>query len=412
MKDDCYQLDPFIFMTATGKMAENGVRAEPSIGKLTPAEDLKLREAWTLLLHLCKSEAVAGKAIPPESARFLQHISHTEKDIIAFRQGLWRFVLGDHPDALVLRFLRARNWDVERAVEMLVSAVNWRREVEMDQGIIRDGENVFSLQTDEQQQNPVTDLDREFIAQYRSGKSYARGTDRQGRLVYIGRVQLHNPHAQSAEAMERYILHSVESLKLVARAPQDQVCLVFDLTGFSLRNMDFHVVKFITEIFEARYPETLGVVLVHNAPFVFWGIWRVIKPWLDPIIASKVNFTNGKSGLGEYIADDTLQKDYGGTDPWQYKYIEPVTGENDRLNIDEKRFEVQAQRDDLISQFEQLTSKWAADSGQLGEQQRELVVQSLQSNYWQLDPYIRARTYYHRAGVIDSEGHRNLRAAP
>jgi hypothetical protein len=46
---------------------------------------------------------------------------------------------------------------------------------------------------------------------------------------------------------------------------------VFDLTGFGLGNMDFHVVKFIVQVFEARYPETLGAVLVHNAPFVFWG---------------------------------------------------------------------------------------------------------------------------------------------
>jgi hypothetical protein len=38
-----------------------------------------------------------------------------------------------------------------------------------------------------------------------------------------------------------------------------------------LRNVDLHVFKFLTTVFEARYPETLGVVLIHNAPFVFWG---------------------------------------------------------------------------------------------------------------------------------------------
>lgn len=43
------------------------------------------------------------------------------------------------------------------------------------------------------------------------------------------------------------------------------------MTGFVVKNMDHHVVTFLVSVFEARYPETLGVVLIHNAPWVFWG---------------------------------------------------------------------------------------------------------------------------------------------
>jgi CRAL/TRIO domain len=66
-----------------------------------------------------------------------------------------------------------------------------------------------------------------------------------------------------------------------------QQCIVFDMTGFSLANMvrffvalvtfaliplqDYSPVRFMIKCFEDNYPESLGVVLVHKAPWVFQG---------------------------------------------------------------------------------------------------------------------------------------------
>lgn len=238
-----------------------------TLGNLTPAEERKLRQAWSHLLRLCGTDTAADEHSSPAShtnGHTNGNSSPPKSDHAAFRNNLWRFILGDHPDALVLRFLRARKWDVQAAIDMLVSAAGWRDEIKIDETIIYNGEDVIL-------RPEPSIVDKEFITQWRSGKSYASGTDREGRQVYVVKVRLHNPSAQSAEAMERYILHSIESLRLIAKPPQDQACLVFDLTGFGLGNMDFHVVKFIVQVFEARYPETLGAILVHNAPFVFWG---------------------------------------------------------------------------------------------------------------------------------------------
>jgi len=38
----------------------------------------------------------------------------------------WRMVKADHPDSLFLRFLRARKWDVNKAIVMLVATMHWR----------------------------------------------------------------------------------------------------------------------------------------------------------------------------------------------------------------------------------------------------------------------------------------------
>jgi hypothetical protein len=236
--------------------------SEPgSLGNLTVEEERKLQEAWVHLLRLCGTRSISHGA-PDKSQEFLQNLDNKSPE--NFKQGLWDTILADHPDATVLRFLRARNWDVAEAVNMLASAINWRIGRRINTNLNREGESVGLKKT-------LTADEEAFIRQYRSGKSYVRGTDKDDRPVYIIKVRLHDPSKQSAAAMETYVLHNIEMLRVMSREPHDKVCLIFDLTGFGLRNMDFHVVKFLIQTLEARYPETLGILLVHNAPFVFWG---------------------------------------------------------------------------------------------------------------------------------------------
>lgn len=42
------------------------------------------------------------------------------------REAFWSMVKSDNPDALLLRFLRARKWDAEKALVMLVATMQWR----------------------------------------------------------------------------------------------------------------------------------------------------------------------------------------------------------------------------------------------------------------------------------------------
>ncbi|KAI1432483.1 CRAL/TRIO domain-containing protein [Xylaria sp. CBS 124048] len=368
-------------------------------GNLTADEEQKLRETWTHILRLggvgvggvdggISDAGTAGAGLTLSNLR--QQLSDPSPQ--RFRKGLWDAVQASDPDAVVLRFLRARKWDVARAAEMLVSAINWRLERDIAGSIIRSGEGV-ALQTE-----PMTDDDRALLAQYRSGKSFVHGVDHDGRLVYVVRVALHDPRAQSAAAMESYVLHNIESIRLLVRPPVDRCCILFDMAGFGMKNMDFNIARFLVSVFEARYPETLGVVLIHNAPFVFWGIWNAIKGWLDPVIAAKIHFTRQPADLLQFIPAENLQTCYGGTDPWEYAYIEPVAGENARLDEAEKRAEIEAKREELIREFELETTAWAAGKGDA--KKRADVAGRLGANYRRLDPYIRARTLYHRTGAV------------
>ena len=244
-------------------MSDKPATALPGhLGNLTVEEEGKLQEAWVHLLRLCGVEESVKLEGPNRTNEFREHLSDKSADI--FRYRLWTFILADHPDVLVLRFLRARKWDVEKAIIMLVSALNWRHERRLEDDIVHKGDSVGLAETQSADE-------KSFISQYQSGKAYVRGSDKEGRPVFIIKVRLHDPKLQSPESMETFVLHNIETIRTMIRHPNEKSCLLFDLTGFGLKNMDFHVVKFLVQVFEEKYPEYLGVVLVHNAPFVFWG---------------------------------------------------------------------------------------------------------------------------------------------
>jgi hypothetical protein len=134
------------------------------------------------------------------------------------------------------------------------------------------------------------------------------------------------------------------------------------------------------------------------------------------VIASKINFTRKTGDLLKFISSENLQARYGGKDTWEYRYIEPIPGENAKLDAAEKRAEIQKQREELIGDFERETAQWAslgADQPVANEKQleRSKIAGLLRATYWTLDPYIRATTYYHRAGVVDTDGRVDFKAA-
>ena len=89
----------------------------------------------------------------------------------------------------------------------------------------------------------------------------------------------------------------------------------FDLSGFSLSCMDYEIVRLLIDILQYNYPETMNSALIVNSPFLFHACWAVIRPWLDPITASKVVFINQKQ-LAEHVvlSIDAVEKEEGETE--------------------------------------------------------------------------------------------------
>ena len=177
--------------------------------------------------------------------------------------------------------------------------------------------------------------------------------------------------------------------------------------------MDYTPVKFLIKAFEAHYPESLGVCLVHKAPWIFQGmlpqlqasllgIWNIIKGWLDPVVASKIHFTRSVADLEKFIPKSRIVKELEGDEDFEYKYVEPVPGENDLMKDTATRDKIQEERNRMVERFEQLTKRWVTGNDVSAE--RDDVAKELNANYWKLDPYIRARTLYDRIGAIGERG--------
>jgi len=176
------------------------------------------------------------------------------------------------------------------------------------------------------------------------------------------------------------------------------------MTNFSMSNMDYAPVKFMIKVFEANYPESLGLVLVHRSPWLFQGIWSIIRGWLDPVVAGKVHFTKDAKELSEFINLGQIPKELGGDESWEYRYVEPVPGENDAMRDTAARQRVQGVRSGLVDEYERATTQWVREGGEGVNRKRLQLAEQMRENYWKLDPYVRAKTVYDRTGVIRPGG--------
>ena len=63
------------------------------------------------------------------------------------------------------------------------------------------------------------------------------------------------------------------------------------------------------------YPETMAKHFIINAPWIFTGVWAMIKPWLDPVTAGKIKVigSNYQDTLFEVVHPNQIPKEFGGT---------------------------------------------------------------------------------------------------
>ncbi|CCG83435.1 Predicted protein [Taphrina deformans PYCC 5710] len=316
------------------------------------------------------------------------------------RDQFWSMVKADHPDGLLLRFLRARKWDVQKALIMMISTMHWRGKEMNVEKIMRGGEL-----------GAIQDGDDQFILQIRKGKSIIHGTDNDGRPVCIVRSRLHRPAEQTARVMECYTVYIMETARLMLRGPVDTASIIFDLSNIEAKYMDLTPVRFIIKCFEAHYPESLGVCCIYGAPWFFRPVWSVVKGLLDPVVANKIRFANSTAELETFLPGPDIIKELGGPRDWEYEYIEPAQNENDLMKDTVTRDKLLADRAKLYDQFEMLTKKWflkQLDAG--GVQRREACAKALEQDYWKIDPYVRAKTHYDRVGYLEPDGKFNPRA--
>lgn len=88
------------------------------------------------------------------------------------------------------------------------------------------------------------------------------------------------------------------------------------LTTAQLTSKALAITKEQSAIDSICFPETMHKMLIVNAPTFFAATWRIIKGWLDPRTAAKIEVISSKSAaekrLLELVDADLLPTDYGG----------------------------------------------------------------------------------------------------
>lgn len=247
--------------TLVFNMAAN--QATGHVGNLSPEQEEKLRQFWHAIFGVCglaeksdkaeaatKEAAAAAEAEPAPKKRFglfgrsKESPAQTSEpfkgaadgddkfgltkqfnEVLAnhspetIRETIWSMMKHDHPDALALRFLRARKWDVQKALIMLVSAMDWRHtEMKVDEDIMKNGEG-GAANEEKNGEGHAKKVGADFLAQLRMGKSFLHGVDKQNRPICIVRVRLHRNGDQCPESIERYTVHVIETARLALVSP-------------------------------------------------------------------------------------------------------------------------------------------------------------------------------------------------
>uniref|UniRef100_A0A1B0CA42 Putative phosphatidylinositol transfer protein sec14 n=1 Tax=Lutzomyia longipalpis TaxID=7200 RepID=A0A1B0CA42_LUTLO len=212
---------------------------------------------------------------------------------------------------MICRFLRARDFNVEKSYQMLQDSLKWRQENDIDR--------ILQLY----KQPPV-------VAKHFPGGWHHR--DRDGRPLYVLRLGHMDVKGLlksiGEEGLLRLTLHICEEgLQLMRDStkelekPVSTWCLLVDLEGLSMRHLWRPGVKALLNIIETvekNYPETMGRVLIVRAPRVFPILWTLISTFIDENTRSKFLFYGGQNclfpddGLERYLPSEIIPDFLGG----------------------------------------------------------------------------------------------------
>ncbi|XP_040859523.1 putative SEC14-like protein 6 [Ochotona curzoniae] len=232
-----------------------------------------------------------------------------EKVLTQFRENI-RDVLPALPntdDAFLLRWLRARGFDLDKAEDMLRKHVVFRKQQDLDNILEWQPPQVLRLYTS----SSLCGHDLEGSPVW---LHLIRGLDLKGLLLSVTKQQLLRDKFRNCELLLREC--EQQSQKLGKKV--ERVTTVFDLEGLGLRHLWKPGVEFAQEFFsalEANYPEILKHIIVVRAPRLFPVAFNLIKPYMREETRQKVVILgdNWKQELHRFISPDQLPMEFGGT---------------------------------------------------------------------------------------------------
>ena len=232
----------------------------------------------------------------------------------------WKWIGND--DDVLFRYLRAREFNIELSMKLLLSTLKWRDE--------------FGTW------NVADRYENELRKEMDTGKIYRSGKDKFGRpILYLRNRHQNTKDPENQMRFLAYVLELATHTMDITKGVEKWV-IVIDFKGQTWSNTpSLSITKQTIDILLTHFPERLGVAFFVDFPKFFQVIWSAVQPFLTETTRQKIRFVGGPPesiypAMADVIDDDQIEKEFGGKADVEWNAHEYWKVERQQLKLHQK----------------------------------------------------------------------------